>query len=174
MPNFFNVHLCIFPYLLGLLIWSSSWVVVRGVGKSYKEFIFHSWLDSGWKLNGTNVERLACCRHNEASKMKSPKDKSVMSFTFYLLGTGLCHIWLSCCGQKSSQGEEMSFYEERPRRKQSESVVEREQKCTSSTDRCHRSFLFLRIILNLNIFQCSWALGGVFIFIYKRVVSHSL
>lgn len=68
-------------------------MVVWGVGKSYKQFIFHSF---DWilveKLNGTNIERLACCRHNEASKMKSPKDKSVMSFTFYLLGTGLCHI----------------------------------------------------------------------------------
>ena len=44
----------------------------------------------------------------------------------------------------------MSFYEERPRRKKSESVVEREQKCTSNTDiAVTEFFFFLRIITRL-------------------------
>lgn len=86
------------------------------------------------KSNGTNVERLACWGHNEASKMKSPKDKSVMSFTFYLLGTGLCHILVSCCGQKRSQGEGKNFYEKDQKEKKNRGVVGRKLNYTWGAD----------------------------------------
>lgn len=39
-----------FLYLVRLLIWSCIWITVLGVGKSCKEFIFYSWLDSAWEI----------------------------------------------------------------------------------------------------------------------------
>lgn len=86
------------------------------------------------KSNGTNVERLACCGHNEASKMKSPKDKSVMSFTFYLLGTGWCHILLSCCGQNGVRVRGQVLMKKIKRKKESRGMAERELKYTWGTD----------------------------------------
>lgn len=73
----------IFPYLAGLLIQSSVWVVVQWLARVISLYFTLDWILVE-KLNGTNVEKLACCRHNEASKMKYPKDESVMPFLFIL------------------------------------------------------------------------------------------
>lgn len=48
-------------------------MIVQGVGNSYKHLYFIlDWILVG-KLNGTNVEKLPCYRHNEASKMNLPR-----------------------------------------------------------------------------------------------------
>lgn len=161
------------------LLLHSSWMVIfiflYLVGLKKPEILFeqlfralarvrkHLYFILDWvlveKLNGTDVERLACCRHNEAGKMKSPKDKSVMSFAFYLWGTDLCYISLLCCGQKKRARVRGCVFMQKEKKR-----CERELKWTSGSDITELQNSPSTMMLNLNVSSVLMSVG-VYIFL---------